>query len=189
MEKPYIKETIVVEGKDDVAAVKRAVDCEFIITHGFGISEATFKRIENASVTNGVIIFTDPDYAGEQIRARISKRIPGCKHAFLSKAEAYDDGDIGIENALPEAIIDALSRVRTEMEKPEQQFTQADLWRAGLMGMDSAAHKRTVVGRILGIGYCSSKQFLSRLNHYGVTPAEFHKAVERAGNSENSKND
>jgi ribonuclease M5 len=179
-EKPYIKETIVVEGKDDVAAVKRAVDCAFIITHGFGISEATFKRIEHAMATSGVIIFTDPDYAGEQIRARISKRVPNCKHAFLSKEEAYAEGDIGIENASPEAIVDALNRVRTASDKPAHLFAQTDLWRAGLMGTDSAAQKRAVVGRLLGIGYCSGKQFLSRLNHYGITAEEFQKSVEEA---------
>ncbi len=37
-----IKEVIVVEGRDDVTAVKRAVDAEMIITQGFGIREETF---------------------------------------------------------------------------------------------------------------------------------------------------
>lgn len=43
-----IKEVIVVEGRDDVTAVKRAVDAEMIITQGFGIREETFKLIEEA---------------------------------------------------------------------------------------------------------------------------------------------
>ena len=33
-----IKEVIVVEGKDDVAAVKKAVDAEMIAVGGFGIN-------------------------------------------------------------------------------------------------------------------------------------------------------
>ncbi len=43
-----IKEVIVVEGRDDVTAVKRAVDAELIITQGFGIREETFELIEEA---------------------------------------------------------------------------------------------------------------------------------------------
>ncbi|MEG1416535.1 MAG: ribonuclease M5, partial [Clostridium sp.] len=36
-----IKEVIVVEGKDDVSAVKRAVDADLIITSGFGLTAKT----------------------------------------------------------------------------------------------------------------------------------------------------
>jgi ribonuclease M5 len=83
-----IKEIIVVEGKDDESAVKLAVDAEVIITSGFGITEETFRRIEFAQEKKGVIVFTDPDYAGEQIRKRINRRIKGCKNAYLSRKEA-----------------------------------------------------------------------------------------------------
>ena len=176
-EKLYIKEVIVVEGKDDVAAVKAAVDCDFIITHGFGIQARTFERIKVAQEKQGVIVFTDPDFAGEQIRERINKKVPGCKHAFLSKEEATLGDDIGIENASPEAIIDALTRVRTVAIKPESTFAMQDLFAYGLMGQNMSADMRSVVGRSLGIGYCSSKQFLIRLNHYGVTLDELEQAV------------
>lgn len=77
-----INEVIVVEGKDDVAAVKKAVDAEIIITHGFGITNETIKRIKFAQKRKGVIIFTDPDFAGETIRRTISSKVKGCKHAF-----------------------------------------------------------------------------------------------------------
>jgi ribonuclease M5 len=43
-----IKEIIVVEGRDDEAAVKRAVDAETIATHGFGIRAETLARIAKA---------------------------------------------------------------------------------------------------------------------------------------------
>ena len=67
-----IKEVIVVEGRDDEAAVKKAVDAEIITTHGYGISQKTYRRIEEAYERCGIIIFTDPDFAGENIR-KISK--------------------------------------------------------------------------------------------------------------------
>ena len=63
-----IKEIIIVEGKDDVAAVKKALEAEVISTHGFGISKETFERIIKAGHEKGIIVLTDPDYAGELIR-------------------------------------------------------------------------------------------------------------------------
>lgn len=173
-----IKETIVVEGKDDESAVKHAVNCEVIITRGFGISETTFKRIEYAAQTTGVIIFTDPDYAGERIRERISKRVKNCKHAFLSREDAEFNGNIGIENATPESIIEALSKVRTLKESTEILYTKQDLVALNLEGFRDSAQRRNLLGKKLGIGYCNAKQFLNRLNHYGISREEFIEAIE-----------
>ena len=62
--KKTVKEVIVVEGRDDTAAIKRAIDADTIETHGFGIRRTTWELIENASRERGIIIFTDPDYSG-----------------------------------------------------------------------------------------------------------------------------
>ena len=100
-----IKEIIVVEGRDDVTAVKRALDAELITTGGFGFPKGVMERIKAAQKRRGVIIFTDPDFAGEKIRKKIAAEVPGCKHAFLPREEAKKDGDIGIENASPRKYI------------------------------------------------------------------------------------
>ncbi len=177
-----IKEVIVVEGKDDESAVKAAVDAEVIITHGFGISKSTMNRIEVAQQKCGVIIFTDPDHAGEQIRERINKRVHGCKHAFLPRVEAVKDGDIGIENATPESIRMALSKVHTLVDTSassySEVFSNTDLVKNGLVGSDGSQDRRVKMGAILGIGYGNAKQFLRRLNHYGISREEFDRALE-----------
>ena len=46
MEKRTIHEVIIVEGRDDTAAVKRAIDGLTIETHGFGIRRETCALIE-----------------------------------------------------------------------------------------------------------------------------------------------
>lgn len=172
-----IKEVIVVEGQDDISAVKRAVDAEVIATRGFGITTATIERIRIARERCGVIIFTDPDHAGERIRRIIEKRVPGCKHAFLPRDKAILNGDIGIENASPQSIIDALSKVKTEVFENRCEFTMNDLFYAGLSGTANAAAGRDEVGKILGIGYGNAKQFLNRLNRYGITRFEYNNAI------------
>ena len=68
---PQIAEVIVVEGRDDTAAIRRAVRAVTIETHGFGISKNTWNKIDRAHKDYGIIIFTDPDHAGEEIRRKI----------------------------------------------------------------------------------------------------------------------
>lgn len=172
-----IKEVVIVEGRDDITAVKRAVDCELIATGGFGFPKGVMERIKTAQKKKGVIIFTDPDFAGEKIRKKIAIEIPECKHAFLPREEAEKNGNIGIENASPESIKEALEKVRTESKEKRNEFTNSDLIKYGLIGSDNSSEKRDEIGKILGIGYGNSKQFLNRINNYGVTREEFEKAA------------
>ena len=174
-----IKEVIVVEGKDDASAVKKAIKAEIITTGGFGFPKGTMDRIKEAQKRCGVIIFTDPDFAGEKIRKKISNEVKGCKHAFLPREEAKKDGDIGIENASTKSILNALSKVRTENNIIRNEFKQVDLIKNGLIGDDNSSDRRDEVGKILGIGYGNAKQFLNRLNNYGVTREEFNEALEK----------
>ena len=71
-----IREIIVVEGRDDTTAVRRSVDAVTIETHGYGISAATWKLIDKAYHEKGIIVFTDPDHAGEQILWQILFFVP-----------------------------------------------------------------------------------------------------------------
>ncbi|MDI6619805.1 MAG: ribonuclease M5 [Clostridiales bacterium] len=174
-----IREVIVVEGRDDYLAVKKAVDAEIIVTGGYSFPKDTLKRIHFANLRRGVIILTDPDYAGERIRKYISRKVPGCRHAFLPVQNAMKDGDIGVENAKPEDIIDALNRARVEAIEKRQEFTVDDLIKNGLECTPDSSKKRAKMGRILGIGYGNCKQFLSRLNNYGVTREEFNSALSK----------
>ncbi|MCD5413448.1 MAG: ribonuclease M5 [Clostridiales bacterium] len=172
-----IKEVIVVEGKDDVSAVKRAVKAEIIITGGFALRPETINRIKTAMLRQGVIIFTDPDFAGEKIRKIIASKVQGCKHAFLPKNEATFNGNIGIENASVESILLALNKARSQTTAPRCEFSQKDMTANGLVGAKEASMRRVRIGEALGVGYGNAKQFLSRLNNYGITREEFENTV------------
>ena len=104
MDKLKIKEAIVVEGRDDTAAVQKAADALIIETHGFGISRETWKLLTKAYEEKGLIIMTDPDFSGEEIRKRISEKFPQSKHVYMPRKKAEKGNDIGIENAAPEDI-------------------------------------------------------------------------------------
>ncbi|NLY44427.1 MAG: ribonuclease M5 [Tissierella sp.] len=174
-----IKEVIVVEGKDDITAVKAAVDAEVIATNGFGYKREFIETLKSLSERRGIIILTDPDYAGEQIRRDLSKHIKNCKHAFLPQGKAIKKDDIGVENATKEDIIQAINKARPSKIEKQILFSKEDLVEFGLSGGSDSRQRRDTLGHILGIGYGNAKQFLNRLNNFGVTREEFVKAIER----------
>lgn len=172
-----IKEIIVVEGKSDISAVKRAVEAQVISTNGLGINKNIINIIKKASKNRGIIILTDPDYPGKKIRNIIASEIENCKHAFIPRDKANKDGDIGVENASSQAIIEALENARAEVAENRQEFAYSDMVYYALVGNDNAAKRRGLIGDELGIGYCSAKQFLKRLNSFGITREELEDAI------------
>ncbi len=172
-----VKEVIVVEGKQDIVAVNRAVEADCLITGGFTLKHSMLENIRRAYEKRGIIILTDPDGAGERIRKYLSERFPDAKHAFVPKCDATANDDVGIEQASPEAIKTALDKVRYLEWTPTQTFTSQDMIGNGLSGSPLASVRRARLGARLGIGFANAKTFLTRLNNYGVTRLEFEAAV------------
>ena len=83
-----IHEIIVVEGRHDTQQLKRYFDCETIETGGSSIDDKVIEQIRYAASTRGVIVFTDPDTPGNQIRHIINQHVPNCKNAFVDKHNA-----------------------------------------------------------------------------------------------------
>lgn len=161
----------------DVVAISKAVEADCLITEGFNLKKQALRNIEEAYRKRGIIILTDPDPAGERIRQYLTKRFPGAKHAFVPAEEATANDDIGIEQAGPEAIRKALSKVHTLNWEPSGEFSSADLLRNGLSGGAGAGERRARAGAALGLGFANAKTFLKRLNHYGVTREEFERVM------------
>ena len=154
MDRLEIKEAIVVEGRDDTAALRKVTDALIIETHGFGIKRETWELLEKAYREKGLIILTDPDFSGEEIRRRLTERFPESRHSYMPRAKALKNGDIGVENASPEDIAKVLAKVCTPShETTYTKFTQRDMDEAGLAGGAESRGKRQQVGEILGIGY------------------------------------
>jgi ribonuclease M5 len=202
MTRPIIKEAVIVEGRDDVDVVQKAVDTLIIPTHGFGITAKTYELIARAYEEKGIIILTDPDYSGEEIRRKLSERFPKAKHAYVARELATRDGDIGIENARPEDVLDAIRKAhavsdsQSESEKSGQagqsgqadqsrpkKIEKKDILRLGLVGTKNASALRAKTAEKLGIGYGNSKGLLRMLNGYGISIEELEKAVEWAVNT------
>ena len=177
-----IKEIIVVEGKSDTVAIQRAVQADTIETGGSALSDKVIQRIRRAQEKRGVIIFTDPDYPGEKIRKTISRAVPGCKHAFITKDQGRGKRNLGVEYATVEDIKKALQEVRTELvDKFVEEILFKDLVDAGLVGGALSGKKREKLGEVLGIGYANAKQIHKRLNQLQISKREFEAALDAIG--------
>lgn len=185
LEKPFfggkmkIKEIIVVEGKDDTTAIKRAVEADTIETNGSAVNSETIEKVKLAQQTRGVIIFTDPDFPGEKIRKIITDKVPGCKHAFLEKEKAIakNNKGLGVEHATPEVIREALKNALLMQEEIEELISQGDLIDAGLIGGEGSKERRIKLGKLLKIGYANGKQLHKRLMMFQISRQEFSKAL------------
>jgi len=175
-----IKEIIVVEGRDDTVAIKRAVDADTIETNGSAVNDETIEKIRLAQEKRGVIIFTDPDFPGEKIRKTITEKVKGCKHAFLPRheAKAKKGKGLGVEHATIEAIRLALESVKEEMIEEPSQIEYEDLLNAGLLGGAHAKRRRERLGELLKIGYTNGKQLQKRLQMFQISKEDFEMALK-----------
>ena len=184
-----MNEIVVVEGRDDTAAVKKAVACITVETHGYGIRKETWDLLDQGYQGPGLVIFTDPDHAGEQLRRRLTQKYPEAKQAYLDWEDARKEEDIGVENASPEKIREALKKaLRWEDSEREDRnpFTMEILLAENLSGCSQAALRRRALGKILGIGYGNSHRFLEKLNGFHIQKEEFYEALRTIQHQEDS---
>ena len=176
-----IKEIIVVEGRDDTTAIKRAVNADTIETNGSAVPKSVLERIQHAQGKRGVIILTDPDYPGQRIRQIVFDHIPGCKHAFIDRQDALKKKGrgLGVEHATPEVIREALKQAHTMAEEPIEQISKEDLIFVGLIGGPKAKERREKLGISLRIGYANGKQLYNRLLMFQITQEEFFYEMAR----------
>ena len=174
-----LKEVLIVEGKMDVVAINRAVEADCIITNGFHFTRKTLDNISAAYNKRGIIILTDPDTAGENIRKFLADKFPNAKHAYIPRDEATANDDIGVEQAKPESIRNALSKVHTLEINPRNEFTATEMIKYNLSGGVESSKLRDKIGVELGIGYGNAKTFVKRLNNFGITRDEFIQALQK----------
>lgn len=175
-----MNEVVVVEGKNDTHAIRRAVIADTIETNGSAIPEHVLEEIKRISQRRGVIVFTDPDSAGERIRRVISRRIPEVMHAFLPRQEAMKAQKVGVEYASPAVLLQALNRVRRQTQPTEKclsPLSREEYIDLGFTGQADSAQLRARVARELNIGYANGKQFYQRLGLLQISRAELWRAI------------
>lgn len=155
MEKIKISLPIVVEGRYDKSTLSGFIDGVIITTGGFSVfnnkeKQALIRRLGEG----GIIILTDSDGGGKQIRKFLSGILPPDKihHLYIPKIEGKEkrkakpsaQGTLGVEGMEKEVLLRLLSPF-ADGDKPEKEhkmITKVDFFTDKLTGCDNASENR-----------------------------------------------
>lgn len=192
-----IKETIIVEGVYDKIKLSRFIDGIIITTHGFSVfkNEKLKMSIKKLAEETGVIILTDSDSAGFQIRNYIKQMLPEDKvlHAYVPdvygkekrKTNAGAEGLLGVEGINDDVIIDALKKAGCTLDGDKESpregrgVTKADMYRLGLSGGAESSKKRDALANELGLPLKISANMLLDVINRLVTYEELCEIMEK----------
>ncbi len=187
---------VVVEGKYDRIRLAPLIDGVILETGGFRVFRdaeklAAFRRLAK---TTGLVIVTDPDGAGFQIRnflkgalgpdAKLTHvYVPAVKGREKRKDAPSAEGLLGVEGLSEETLAKAFRRAGVGVDAADKRadLTRADLYDAGLTGKpDSAARRRRLLEALRLPPHCSTGTLLELINLL-LTREEFLAAVDRLG--------
>ena len=130
-EKIKLKQALVVEGKYDKIKLASLVDGVIITTHGFGIykDKELCALLRFYAEKTGLIVMTDSDAAGRQIRAYIKQilpkelqsrvlnlHIPQIKGKERRKAAPSKEGTLGVEGISAETLRGLLENAGAQLD-------------------------------------------------------------------------
>ena len=186
-----VRQAIVVEGKHDVIRVRSAVDAVVIPTNGFRLFKDKEKMalLSRLAATQGLIILTDSDSAGNVIRRHLCGCIPAeqMRQAYIPqrvgkerrKTAPSKEGLLGVEGMDSDTIIAALEQAGATFEGGEATpreslgLTKADLMEVGLTGGANSGARRVQLLKELDLPvYLSANRLLEVLNAT-VSPEEW----------------
>ena len=178
VEKLQISYPVIVEGKYDRLRLLSVIDANIYTTEGFGI----FKKKEKLALFRAlaaatpVIVLTDPDGAGTQIRSfltgvipkerLIPLYVPQIKGKEPRKKEPSAAGFLGVEGQERERLYRLfLPFANGERPAPAQPITKADLYEDGLTGAANSAARRAALARQFDLPWdMTTNALLSALN-------------------------
>ena len=192
----HIKQAVIVEGKYDKIKLASLCDALVIETNGFQIfqDKERLGLIRRIAQKRGILILTDSDAAGFQIRSFLGGALPKDQvaHAYIPdlfgkesrKAQPSKEGKLGVEGVPKQVILDALKRAGATFEEKEEALqtrsepiTPADLYEDGITGRADSKRRRGLLLKALDLPeHLSSGALLQVLNAV-CTKEEYQAAV------------
>lgn len=162
----------VVEGRNDYSRLKQLYPSMFMLTtNGSAILESTLDALSELDKTHDIILFLDPDYAGERIRKILSKKITHIYHAFLDQDKAFSKNrkKIGVEHAKKEDIEEALKNIKMTYQISKSDIDISFLYNHKLIGQQDSKKLRSYVSKELHLGHVNGKTLLDRLIQFNIS--------------------
>lgn len=163
-EKKKLTLPVVVEGKYDKNTLSQLFDGVIISVGGFGIFNSKEKQALIRKIgENGIILLTDSDGGGRQIRQFLSGILPkdAVKHIYIPKIEGKERrktkasraGLLGVEGMRPEVLTEILAPFTdgAVAETEKVLITKLDFYNDGLSGTENSSDRRAALARSYGL--------------------------------------
>jgi ribonuclease M5 len=201
MEKIKISLPIIVEGRYDKSALSGFIDGTVITTGGFSIfnnkeKQALLRRL----AADGIIILTDSDGGGKQIRKFLQSILPPDKihNLYIPRVEGKEKrkskpskaGTLGVEGMEKDVLLRLLApfTVDENRQKSCKMITKVDFFTDKLTGCDNASENRATLCRAAGLpddmtpnalleamnllyGYDGYKKLIDKINRESDQPS------------------
>ena len=182
MNKPRVRDVLVVEGRYDKNTLLQVVDATVVELGGFAVFNDREKLalLRRLAESRGLVIFTDPDGAGFVLRNYLKGALPRerVRHAYAPdvlgkekrKRKGGKEGKLGVEGMKPDVLLQALRRAGATFEddaeplERREPITKADLLDAGLIGEGSAAKRAELIRSLSLPSRLSANALLEVLN-------------------------
>ena len=193
MDKKKIILPIIVEGRYDKAVLSSIFDCRVFTTDGFSVFNSVEKRALLSRIAEGgIIVLTDSDGGGKQIRSYLNGILPKDKIYNLyipvipgkerRKTKASKSGTLGVEGMEREVLERVLAPFVEDggrVEKNEEEMlTMVDIFALGLTGKPDSQARRDSLAASLGLPpKMGAKAMLAALNII-LSKEELYKLID-----------
>jgi ribonuclease M5 len=193
MEKLFIKQAIIVEGKYDKIKLSALVDATIITADGFRIFKDKEKcaMIRAIAKKDGIIVLTDSDVAGFRLRSYLKSvvqdgniiniYIPQIEGKEKRKANPSKEGLLGVEGIDNNTLRKLFEEAGVFEQQPKAQnqvITKMHFYQDGLIGMQDSKQKRIALLKHLGLPhYLTTNSLLEIINRL-MTLEEYQKYIQ-----------
>lgn len=194
-----IEQAVIVEGRYDKIKLSNILDTIIIETNGFGIYKDKEKQnlIKKLAEERGIIVLTDSDTSGFQIRRYISDIINNgeVKHIYIPdvygkekrKKSLSAQGKIGVEGIDSKTLISLFEKAGVEIqsESGRRPITAADLFEDGFSGGEGSRERKKALLRFLDLPELLSTKALLKILNSQFTYEEYRQTVKKLGANRN----
>ena len=198
-ERLHIEIPIVVEGKYDKIALNQITDATILTTGGFSVFNSEEKQalLRRMAAPRGIILLTDSDGGGRQIRSFLLGILPREKviQLYIPRVEGKErrkthpsrSGVLGVEGMHADVLYGLLAPFAADGDTcPKVPVTKADFFRDGLTGTDGAAGRRRLLCDVLSLPPDMTPNALLEAVNLLLGREGYENALEAAGLSEHS---
>ena len=168
---------LVVEGKSDASLISSLFDVDIVVTNGYTCDTRDLCYLNTVSTILPIVVLTDSDKAGEEIRSRISGVVKSVIDIRVDPKRCNKHGKHGVA----ECDIGEIKGKLSQFLAKNQDLFVSGLGLSDLAFLNIDKNKREFLCGRLNLGCCNNKTFIKRLNSLGISIEKVEEILKTYG--------